>query len=142
VKTSNHLQNISNSSLSPLPSLFLSSTQNSFLSLTHRRCWYAGKSRLLSGGERPSPHRKALSFQVLSHSLSILRYLTLSLTSPLSSHRFCSTPENRPPRWCRKDQPFTSSENPQTRRYLLSLSLTLSLTSPTHCVTADRHLQR
>uniref|UniRef100_A0A2N9HIP7 Uncharacterized protein n=1 Tax=Fagus sylvatica TaxID=28930 RepID=A0A2N9HIP7_FAGSY len=47
-----------------------------------------------------------------------------------------------PPRRCRRDQPFTSSENPQTRRYLLSFSLTLSLTSPTHCVAADRHLQR
>jgi hypothetical protein len=69
-------------SLSPLPSLC-------FSVLTHRRHWYAGKSHPLSSGERPSPRRKAPSFQVLSHSLSIPRCLTLSLTSPLSSHRFC-----------------------------------------------------
>ena len=77
-------------SLSPLPSLC-------FSVLTHRRRWYASKSRPLSGGERPSPRRKAPSFQVLSHSLSIPRCLTLSLTSPLSSHRFCSTPAKSRP---------------------------------------------
>jgi hypothetical protein len=81
-----HLQKISNSSLS----LSLSS-QVSFLSLTNRRCWYTGKSRPLSDGEWPSPRQKARSFQVLYHSLSILRCLTLSLTSHLSCHRFCST---------------------------------------------------
>jgi hypothetical protein len=47
------------------------------------------KSRPLSDGERPSPRWKAPSFKVLSRSLSIPRCLTLSLTSSLSSHRFC-----------------------------------------------------
>ena len=45
------------------PSLFLSSAQNSFLSLTHSlthwRYWYANKSRPLSSDERPLPCRKA-----------------------------------------------------------------------------------
>ena len=60
-----------------------------FSVLNHWRRWYAGKSHPLFGGERPSPRRKAPSFQVLSRSLSISRCLTLSLTSPLSSYRFC-----------------------------------------------------
>ena len=67
-------------SLSPPKSLFLSSHPSTTL------------VRQQIAPPEPSPRRKAPSFQVLSHSLSIPRCLTLSLTSPLSSHRFCSTP--------------------------------------------------
>ena len=61
------------------------------------------------------PRRKAPSFQVLSRSLSISHCLTLSLISPLSSHRFCSTTAKHAP-------------SPMPKR-------------PAHFVAPDRHLQ-
>ena len=109
--------------------------QNLKIQLYPLNYWYAGKSRLLSGGEWPSRHRKALSFQVLSHSLSILHYLTLSLTSPLSSHKFYSTPENRPPSLVPKRLAFHLVEKPPNPTvFTLSLPHSFSyLTNSLRC---------
>ena len=108
--------------LSPLPYLCFSILllpKILSLPLTHIPSTPA-RLRSLSGGERPSSCQKNPNL------------------GTLSSHRFCSTLAKSAPSSIPKNRAFTSSENPQTPRYLLSRSLTLSLTSPTHYVVTCR----
>ena len=67
----------------PLSLPFLRSAQNPFLSLTHRRRWYAGKTHPLAGGERPHLVGKLQVFMyslVLSLSLVASRFLSPHLS--------------------------------------------------------------
>ena len=126
-----HLQNISNFShrisLLPLFSVFqFSFSPKSFLSLSPT-------SRVRRQDCAPSPVKNG------PHLVGKIQTQVLFLTPHLSNLTGSVVRRRKvPPRRFRKNRAFTSSENPQTPRYLLSRSLTLSLTSPTHSVVTCR----